>query len=252
MTLKGRLAFVSGAARGRGNGRAIALSLAREGVDVVTADIRSEEAQAVAEEVRALGRKAMALTMDIGVYEQVAEGFSKIAKQLGNVDVLVNNAAIMTNIATLSKMDQKAWDQEIRVNLSGAFYCIQQVFDTMVDKGWGRIINISSVAGMMGGYGQAAYAASKAGLVGLTKTVALEGARSGITANAITLGVIGTDAFYEIPDSVQDRVKKRVAMAREGSPKDVAEMVAFLASDKAQYITGANIMLTGGLDLFVF
>lgn len=252
MTLKGRLAFVSGAARGRGNGRAIALSLAREGVDVVTADIRSEEAQAVAEEVRALGRKAMALTMDIGVYEQVAEGFSKIAKELGNVDVLVNNAAIMTNIATLSKMDQKAWDQEIRVNLSGAFYCIQQVFDTMVDKGWGRIINISSVAAMMGGYGQAAYAASKAGLVGLTKTVALEGARSGITANAITLGVIGTDAFYEIPDSVQDRVKKRVAMAREGSPKDVAEMVAFLASDKAQYITGANIMLTGGLDLFVF
>lgn len=252
MTLKGRLAFVSGAARGRGNGRAIAFTLAREGADVVTADIRSEEAQAVAEEVRALGRKAMALTMDIGVYEQVAEGFSKIAKQLGTIDVLVNNAAIMTNIATLSKMDQKAWDQEIRVNLSGAFYCIQQVFDTMVDKGWGRIINISSVAAMMGGYGQAAYAASKAGLVGLTKTVALEGARSGITANAITLGVIGTDAFYEIPDSVQDRVKKRVAMAREGSPKDVAEMVAFLASDKAQYITGANIMLTGGLDLFVF
>jgi 3-oxoacyl-[acyl-carrier protein] reductase len=252
MTLKGKVAFVSGAARGRGNGRAIALTFAREGADVVTADIRSEEAQAVAQEVRGVGRKAMALTMDIGVYGQVVEGFSEIEKELGTVDILINNAAIMTNVATLSKMDQRAWDQEIRVNLSGAFYCIQKVFDGMAEKGWGRIINISSVAGMMGGYGQAGYASSKAGLIGLTKTVALEGARSGITANAVTLGIIGTDAFYDIPEKVQERVKKRVAMAREGDPRDVAEMVAFLASDKAKYITGANIMLTGGLDLFVF
>ena len=158
----------------------------------------------------------------------------------------------MTNMATISAMKKEAWEREIAVNLSGSFFfCVKQVFDSMKEKKWGRIINISSVAGIMGGFGQCSYSSSKAGLIGLTKTIALEGAMSGVTANAVTLGVIGTDAFYDLPEKVRDQVVKRVPIKREGSPQDVACLVAFLASDDAGYITGANIILSGGLDLFV-
>ena len=122
----------------------------------------------------------------------------------------------------------------------------------MAEKKWGRIINITSVAGTMGGFGQCSYSSSKAGLIGLTKTIALEGARLGITANAVTLGIIGTDAFNVLPEKVQEKIISRVPMKREGVPDDVASIVAFLASDEAKYITGANVMLTGGLDLFAF
>jgi 3-oxoacyl-[acyl-carrier protein] reductase len=250
--LEGKICFVSGAARGRGNGRAIALKLAEKGAHVATGDIRFEDAQAVADEVRAIGRKSVAVRMDIGDYEQVKRGFDEIKRELGPVDILVNNAAIMTNMATISTMAVEAWQKEISVNLSGAFYCVKQVFDDMAQRKWGRIINISSVAGVMGGFGQCSYSSSKAGLIGLTKTIALEGARSGITANAITLGVIGTDAFYDLPEKVREKITSRVALRKEGAPEDVASIVAFFASDEAKYVTGANIMLTGGLDLFVF
>lgn len=250
--LEGKVCFVSGAARGRGNGRAIGLKLAEKGANVAVGDIRYEEAKSVADEIRKLGRKAVAIKMDVSIYGEVAAGFDEIRKQLGDVDILVNNAAIMTNQATISAMKKEAWEKEIAVNLSGAFFCVKQVFDRMAEKKWGRIINISSVAGAMGGFGQCGYSASKAGLIGLTKTIALEGARFGITANGITLGVIGTDAFYDLPEKIRDRIVKKVALGSPGSPEDVAAIVAFLASDEARYITGANMMLTGGLDLFVF
>ncbi|MGB9629255.1 MAG: SDR family oxidoreductase [Thermodesulfobacteriota bacterium] len=252
MMLNGKLCFVSGAARGRGNGRAIALKLAKEGADVVTGDIRYEEALSVAKEIRAFGRNSIAIKMDLSNYHEVEEGFAQIKKEFGPVEILVNNAAIMTNQATISEMSPDAWDKEIAVNLSGAFYCVKQVFNDMVERRWGRIINISSVAGTLGGFGQCSYSSSKAGLLGLTKTIALEGARFGITANAITLGIIGTDAFYDLPEKVREKVIQRVALRKPGDPEDVASLVAFLASDEAKYITGANIMLTGGLDLFVF
>ena len=155
-------------------------------------------------------------------------------------------------MATISKMKIEAWEKEIAVNLSGAFYCVKQVFDDMATKGWGRIINIASVAGVLGGFGQCSYSSSKAGLIGLTKTIALEGARFNITSNAVTLGVIGTDAFDDLPEKARERILTRVALRKEGAPGDVASMVAFLASDEARYVTGANMMLTGGLDLFVF
>jgi len=206
----------------------------------------------VAEEIRAIGSKSLAVKMDLSDYDQVTEGFEKIRKELGAVDILVNNAAIMTNMATISAMKKEAWEKEISVNLSGAFYCVKQVFDDMAEKKWGRIINITSVAGTMGGFGQCSYSSSKAGLIGLTKTIALEGARLGITANAVTLGIIGTDAFNVLPEKVQEKIISRVPMKREGVPDDVASIVAFLASDEAKYITGANVMLTGGLDLFAF
>ena len=247
-----KLCFVSGAARGKGNGRAIALKLAQKGAHVAVGDIRYEEARAVADEIRALGRKSLAVKMDMSVYEQVEAGLTKIKEEIGPIDILVNNAAIMTNMATISKMEIESWDKEIAVNLSGAFYCVKQVFDDMANNGWGRIINITSVAGVLGGFGQCSYSSSKAGLIGLTKTTALEGARFGITANAITLGVIGTDAFDDLPEKARERILKRVALRKDGDPEDVAAMVAFLSSDEAKYGTGANMMLTGGLDLFVF
>jgi len=249
--LEEKICFVSGAARGRGNGRSIALRLAKKGADVAVADIRYEEAKSVADEIKNLGRKAIAIRMDVSIYDEVTAGFDQIKKELGDVDILVNNAAIMTNFATISNMKKEAWTKEIAVNLTGAFYCVKQVFDTMVAKKWGRIINISSVAGTLGGYGQSSYSASKAGLIGLTKTIALEGARFGITANAVTLGIIGTDAFYDLAEKARTSIINRVPMRKEGSPEDVASMVAFLASDEAKYINGANVMLTGGLDLFV-
>lgn len=247
-----KVCFVSGAARGKGNGRAIALALAEKGAHVAVGDILYEGAQAVADEIRTLGRKSVAIRMDMSVYEQVESGFNQIREEIGSVDILVNNAAIMTNMATISKMKIQAWEKEIAVNLSGAFYCVKQVFDDMAAKGWGRIINITSVAGILGGFGQCSYSSSKAGLIGLTKTIALEGARFGITSNAVTLGVIGTDAFDDLPEKARERILTRVALRREGEPGDVASMVAFLASDEAKYVTGANMMLTGGLDLFVF
>jgi len=249
--LKDRVCFVSGAARGKGNGRAIALSLAEAGGRVAVGDTRFEEAENVANEIIGLGCKAVAVEMDISDYDNVVEGFAEVEKRLGPVDILVNNAAIMTNMATISAMKKEAWEKEIAVNLSGSFFCVKQVFDKMKENKWGRIINISSVAGIMGGYGQCSYSSSKAGLIGLTKTIALEGAMSGITANAVTLGIIGTDAFYDLPEKVRNRVVNRVPMKTEGSPEDVACLVRFLASDEARYITGANIILSGGLDLFV-
>jgi 3-oxoacyl-[acyl-carrier protein] reductase len=249
--LNGKICFISGAARGRGNGRAIALKLAKEGADVAVGDIRYEEAQDVAVEIMTLGRRALAVKMDLSNYNEVEVGFVRIKKELGQVDILVNNAAIMTNIAAISSMKKEAWDKEIAVNLSGAFYCVKQVFDDMAQKKWGRIINISSVAGIMGGFGQCGYSSSKAGLIGLTKTIALEGARFGITANAVILGIIGTDAYYDLPEKVRNQIVHRVALGREGSPEDVASLVAFLSSDEAKYITGANMIMSGGLDLFV-
>ena len=250
--LEGKVCFVSGAARGKGNGRAIALKLAEAGADVAVGDIRHEEAQGVADEIRSMGRRSLALEMDVGNYDQVEAGFKTIKKELGPVDILVNNAAIMTNISTISAMKKDAWEKEITVNLSGAFFCVKQVFDDMAGKKWGRIINISSVAGTMGGFGQCSYSASKAGLIGLTKTIALEGARFGITANAVTLGIIGTDAFYDLPEKARKGITGRVPMKKEGAPQDVASIIAYLATDDAGYITGANVMLTGGLDLFAF
>ena len=250
--LDGKVSVITGAARGRGNGRAIAMKLASQGAHVAVGDIRYEEARAVADEIKALGCKSIAVQMDLSNYDQIKKGFEKISEEIGSVDILINNAAIMTNMATISAMKIEAWEQEIAVNLSGAFYCVKQVFDTMADNGWGRIVNITSIAGVMGGYGQCSYSSSKAGLIGLTKTIALEGARLGITANAITLGVIGTDAFYDLPEKIRDKILKRVALRKEGDPCDVASMVSFLVSDEAKYVTGANMMLTGGLDLFVF
>lgn len=250
--LEGKIAVVTGTAYERGNGRAIALELAREGVDVACADINIEGAESISREIRDIGRKSVAVKVDQSDYNQVKEAVGKISEELGSIDILVNNAAMLGPGGLINKMDLDAWHNMIQVDLSGPYYWIREVFDSMAQKRWGRIINISSIAGMLGGFGQANYSSSKGGLVSLTKTVALEGARFGITANAVTLGVIATDALKYMKEDMRERIKNRVALRTFGEPSDVANIVTFLASDRASYITGADITVTGGLDLFTF
>ncbi len=250
MTIR-KVAFVTGAAHGVGNGRAIALRLAKDGFDVGVGDILYEQAQDVAQEIKELGQNSKAVKMDVSNFNDVQAGLDEVKASLGQIDVLVNNAAIMGNMATISKMKVSAWDKEIAVNLSGAFYCLKNVFDNMVKKKWGRIINIASLAGRNGGYGQSSYSASKAGIVGLTKTIALEGAVHNITSNAIILGVICTDTYLELPEQVRNTIKKRVPVGREGTPEEVASLVGYIASEASSYLTGADIVLSGGMDLFV-
>jgi 3-oxoacyl-[acyl-carrier protein] reductase len=250
--LNGKIALVTGAASPRGNGRRIAVTLAEEGADVVCADINIEGAEAVANEIRKMGRRSMAVNVDQGKYEQVRDGVKEIKEELGPIDILVNNAAFVGVHATISKLEVPIWDKQVSVNLYGPWYWIKETFDSMAEKKWGRIINISSVAGILGGFGQCSYSSSKGGLISLTKTAALEGARFGITANAVTPGTIATDAIGTVRSDLYERIKKRVPMRRAGEPSDIASSVAFLASERAGYITGANLVVDGGLQLFVF
>jgi len=251
LNLEKKVAVVTGAARRRGNGRAIALTLAGEGADVACADIDIEGAESIAKEIRSMGRKSTAVKADQSDSEQVKAAVAKIRQELGPIDILVNNAAV-NSVGLLSKEQQPPWEKAIGIDLSGPFYWVREVFDSMVERKWGRIINISSLAGELGGFGQCSYSASKAGIVSLAKTAALEGARAGITANAVTLGNIATDLFDGIRPDMQERLIKRTPMRKLGEPQDVANIVAFLASDRAKFITGANIILDGGFSLFVY
>ena len=241
---EGKVAAVTGAARGIG--RAIALGLAEEGARVVIFDLLSE-AEDTAAAIRMLGRESLALTVDVADAERVRGAVARAVDALGTIDILVNNAAITTNVAPVRKMDLAAWNREVGVNLTGAFNCIQAVLDGMVAKAWGRIVNISSGAAVMGGAGQASYVASKAGLAGLTKTVALEHARDGITCNVIYPGLIKSAASDAIRPDMRDRITRRIPVRRLGEPRDIANAVAFLASDDASYITGHVLSVDGGI-----
>jgi len=248
--LEKKKAVVTGGARGIG--KAICLVLAEEGADVAVADLDYQGAVATAQEVAAMGRSSAAVKLDIADHNQVKAAFDVIRDELGTVDILVNNAAITNNIAVIRKMTQEAWEREIAVNLGGAFNCICEVLDDMVKKQWGRIINISSGAGAMGGFGQAGYAASKAGLLGLTKTVALEHARDRITCNAILPGLIDTAASEAVNPEMHKRILKRIPIRELGKPEDIAFAVAFLASERARYINGIELNVSAGTELFAF
>ena len=249
--LKGKVAIVTGTGRQGALGEAIALELAREGADIACVDIVIEGAEAIAKEIRDMKRRSIAVKVDQSELQQVKDAVAKINTELGPVDILVNNAALMGPFGRIERMDLKDWQRMVRVNLDGAYYWIREVWNTMVEKKWGRIINIASIAGVMGGFGQANYSASKAGVIALAKTAALEGARKGITANAVTLGVVATGQSAETGEAAE-RLKARIAQRRFGEPTDVAAMVAFLASDRAGYITGQDIHVMGGLDLFTY
>ncbi len=254
MLLEGKVAFVSGASRPRGNGRAIALTLAREGADVaVSGWSHIEGAESVAAEISQMGRRSIAVKMDVRDYYDVQKGFAKIKEELGAVSILVNNAALMGHNISISKTTPEEWDNEVKICLNSAFYCIKEVWADMRANGWGRIVNITSVAGVMGGYGQTSYGAAKAGLIALAKSAAIEGARFGITANAVLVGIANTDAYLvDLTEEVRQRVEKRTLFSKPSEPQDIADAVAYLVSDKARYMTGAVMNMLGGLDLFVF
>ena len=253
MSLEGKIAFVSGASRPKGNGRAIALTLARRGANVaVSGWNHMEGAQSVVEEIKALGRKSLAVKMDVSNYQDVQKGLAAIKTGLGPVSILVNNAALMNHNVSIAKTTIEEWDNEVKICLNSAFYCIKEVWADMCANKWGRIVNITSVAGVLGGYGQTSYGAAKAGLISLAKSTAIEGARFNITANCVLVGLSSTDAAAKLPEPVVEKVIKKTAIGRAADPQEIADAVAFVISDEARYMTGTVVNMMGGLDLFVF
>jgi len=246
MLLKDKVALVTGAARGIG--RAIATVMARAGAHVGVADILPEVGS-TAEAVAESGRRSAFAIFDISDPALVREGVREIQEKLGEIQILVNNAGIVANIAPLARMTNEAWQREIAVNLSGAFHMIQAVIGPMIQRQWGRIVNISSMAAAGGLHRQIAYASSKAGLLGLTKTVTLEHARDGITCNAVLPGLIGTENVSRMPEEILRNTIGLIPSRRIGKTEEVAHLVAFLASEEAAYINGAVIPVDGGISL---
>jgi 3-oxoacyl-[acyl-carrier protein] reductase len=272
--LSGRVALVTGGSRGLG--RADALTLARAGADVVVADILVESeaesddtdrygvlatvartqgivhTESTADEIRAMGRRSLALRCDVTDREQVAATVARAIEELGSVDILVNNAATLDHVGQFHDQRPELWERDLRVNLTGAFNCAQAVWPHMKERNWGRIVNMASVAGTLGGFGQASYSTTKSGILGLTKTLAMEGGRHGITCNAIVPGIIGTEAFHMANAAMNERIANRTVFKQPGEPQDVANAIVFLASDLAPYITGIALNVSGGVELFVF
>lgn len=248
--LKGKVALITGGSRGLG--RVDALALAEAGADVVVADILMDGAEKTAKEVQAMGRKSFAIKMDVTRMEEVKEGVVRIKNELGSVDILVNSAATLDHLGQLLEQRDKFWERDLRVNLTGTFNCSRAVWPYMQEKKWGRIINMASVAGTLGGFGQASYSTTKAGIIGFTKTLALEGARYGITCNVVCPGIINSESFQLISAEMRERLIRKTALRRPGEPEDVAYAIVFLASDKANYITGIVLNVSGGIELFTF
>ena len=245
MRLKDKVAIVTGA--GRGLGRGIALKLGREGAKVVVADVIEANAQSAAKEIADAGGKAIAVKADISSKAEVEALFAKAVAELGPIDILVNNAGINRD-AALHKMTDEQWDKVIAVNLTGTFYCLRLAAQQMRERGYGRIVNVSSMS-WLGNFGQANYAASKAGVVGLTKTAARELAKKGITVNAVCPGFIDTEMTRGVPPNVWEAMVGKIWTGRVGSPEDVGNVVAYLASDEASYVTGEVINVSGGMVL---
>jgi 3-oxoacyl-[acyl-carrier protein] reductase len=208
--------------------------------------------ESTAEEIRGLGRRSLALRCDVTDREQVDATVSRVVEELGSVDILVNNAATLDHVGQFHDQRPDLWERDLRVNLTGAFNCAQAVWPHMKERGWGRIVNMASVAGTLGGFGQASYSTTKSGILGLTRTLAMEGGRHGITCNAIVPGVIGTEAFHMANAAMNERIVNRTVLKRPGDPQDIANAIAFLCSDLAAYVTGIELNVSGGVELFVF
>lgn len=243
--LKGKCAVVTGA--GRGIGRAIALKLAELGADIVINYRSSEqEAMELLEEIKGKGVDSIAVKGDVSVYSDAEILINKALEKFNKIDILVNNAGI-TKDTLLLRMNEEDFDKVIDINLKGTFNCIKHCSGTMLKKKSGRIINISSVIGLVGNAGQANYAASKAGVIGLTKAVAKELGSRGITVNAVAPGFIDTDMTEVLDEKVKNSILESIPLKRLGSSMEVANLVAFLASDEAAYITGQVINVDGGM-----
>jgi 3-oxoacyl-[acyl-carrier protein] reductase len=205
-----------------------------------------------AEAIRGMGRRSFAAKCDVTDRDQVRAVVERTVAELGSVDILVNNAATLDHVGQFHDQAPELWERDLRVNLTGAFTCAQAVWPHMRERGWGRIVNMASVAGTLGGFGQASYATTKAGILGLTKTLAMEGGRHGITCNAIVPGIIGTEIFHAANAAMNERIANRTVFKRPGDPQDIANAIAFLCSDLAGYVTGIELNVSGGVELFVF
>jgi 3-oxoacyl-[acyl-carrier protein] reductase len=271
--LSGRVALVTGGSRGLG--RADALTLAKAGADVVVADLLVESqlseatdrygalatvarqqglvhTEETVRDIEGMGRRAFAVRCDVTNRDEVDAAVARAVAELGSVDILVNNAGTLDHAAQFQHQSPELWERDLRVNLTGAFNCAQAVWPHMRERRWGRVVNMASVAGTLGGFGQASYSTTKAGLLGLTRTLAMEGARYGITCNAIVPGVISTEAFNMANSEMNERIVNRTALKRPGEPQEIANAIAFLCSDLAAYITGIELNVSGGVELFVF
>jgi 3-oxoacyl-[acyl-carrier protein] reductase len=274
--LTGKVAVVTGGSRGLG--RADCLALARAGADVVVTDILLESdpgleqaaesaqsalaqvftsqhvvyAEKTSEEIRQMGRRSATMKMDVTNRDQVRDVFAQINKEFGSIDILVNNAATLDHVAQIENQSDELWERDLRVNLSGAFNCTKAAWQYLKENRWGRVIYMASVAGTLGGFGQASYAATKAAVIGLGKSMALEGARYGITANVIAPGIIATEAWKMGDPKMNDRMVLRTAQRTPGEPEDIANAIVFLCSPEARYITGQVLTIAGGIDLFVY
>jgi 3-oxoacyl-[acyl-carrier protein] reductase len=245
-SLKDKVAVVTGASQGIG--RETALALVAAGAKVAAAARNEEKLAALVSEISAAGGTALAVKMDVADSEQVRAGFKRVVEKFGRLDILVNNAAI-TRDGLAVRMKVEDWESVLRTNLTGAHLCIQQALPTMMRARAGRIINLASVVAQMGNAGQANYVAAKAGLIGLTKAIAIEIASRNITVNAVAPGFIETPMTDMLADKVKEELKTRIPLGRMGSARDVAAAIVFLASDEAGYITGHVLDVNGGMYL---
>ncbi len=244
MSLDNKIGIVTGASQGIGE--SIAIELAREQADVILVDVQKDKLNEVREKIKKAGGKAMAFVVDVSRFDLVTETIKNILEKFERIDFVVNNAGI-TRDNLLMRMTEDEWDAVIAVNLKGVFNFSKAVIRHMISNRYGRIVNLSSVVGVMGNAGQTNYSASKAGVVGLTKSMAREVAARGITVNAVAPGYIATAMTEALPDSIKEAFVNIIPMKRFGTPEEVAHMVKFLVSDEAAYITGQVIGINGGM-----
>jgi NAD(P)-dependent dehydrogenase (short-subunit alcohol dehydrogenase family) len=245
--IRDRVAIVTGGARSLG--KADVETLAAEGCRVAVLDLNAEGADEAAKEVTAAGGVARGYACDVRDAARVIEVVAAVERDLGPVAICVNNAGFVYTVGQLKDTRLEDWELNVAINLTGTFNVTKAVFPGMRERRWGRIVCMASIAGLMGGFGQTAYATTKMGVIGFAKSVALEGARHNVTCNVIAPGIVGPNAKLS---PLYDRMVKRVAMQREGEPEEIADAVAFLCSERARYITGAVLTVTGGMDLFTF
>ena len=245
MKLTGRTALVTGASRGIG--RAIAIGLAEEGADVAVNYVSNEvAAQEVFDQIAKLGRRGVLARADVGDYPDTYRMAQQVLKEFGHLDILVNNAGVNDD-KTFVKMDHASWRKVLAINLDGVFNCTKVFVDQMLRQEWGRVVNITSVIGQIGNFGQANYAASKAGVAAFTKSLAKELAGKGVTVNAVAPGFIETDMVQGIPDKVRDKLLSQIPLRRFGTVEEVGRAVVYLVSSDGDYITGAELSINGGL-----